>query len=197
MFRETPEERKHITLLPPVLVFLDNEGVIESIHHLTPLWVFASEYVGSKLADSALDPENIDIEALNALQSLQRGALRFAQSPPGIPKPARCKRMVASSTSGNVNSVIIGSFFQQSVFPEIRALGGSVDERGLVLTDRHGSHEDQEFLVDLEEKQNASMVFGPPHATDRVQLQDARSGQFQVLKTQNRAERTRYCGTNS
>lgn len=190
VFRETSEERKHVTLLPPVLVFLDSKGAIESIHHLKPLWVFASEYVGSKLADSALDPDNVDIEALNQLQSLQRrsSALKFDQSPPGIPTPTRFSRMVASSPSGNVNSVIIRNFFQQSVLPEIRDLGGTVDTKGIILTDRHGSHEDQEFLINLEEKQNVKMAFGPPHATDRLQLQDARNGQFQVLKTQSRKD---------
>jgi hypothetical protein len=188
VFRETSELREHVTLLPPILVLLDTEGAIEAIHHLTPLWVFPREYVSSRFAESVLDPANVDVEVLNALQRQARGALKFKQSPPGIPAPSEFPRFVAASPSGNVNSTIIRNYFRVGVIPEIRALGVSVQENGVVLTDRHGSHEDQEFLTDLEEKQNAIPVFGPPHATDRFQLQDASHGPFQVLKSQSKKD---------
>ena len=177
-----------MTLVPPVLVLLDKDGEIEVIHHLTPLWVFAKEFVGSKMADSIFDPVNKDVKAFNELKKSQRGALRFSLHPPSVPAPSHFPRMVAASGSGNVNSTIIFNYFQKTVLPEIRGHGVTVNEQGVVLTDRHGSHEGKEFLTDLEEKQNAIPVFGPPHATDRVQLQDARDGQFQKLKSQSKKD---------
>ena len=77
-------------------MLLDKDGKIEKIIHLTPLWVFSRVYVGSKLASSVLDPANIDVEKLNELKKLSRGALQFRSSPPGIPAPSEFRRMVGA-----------------------------------------------------------------------------------------------------
>lgn len=108
-------------MLDVVLILLDDQGEIESIRHLTPLWVFPRTYVLTKFAESQMDPAN-QVAKLNSIKS-PRGSGRHLKSPPGLPAPTTFKRYVAASPSGNVNSVIIQNYFQKAILPELRAAG--------------------------------------------------------------------------
>jgi hypothetical protein len=153
---------------------------------LTPLFVFPRKYVSTKMAESRLDPNN-RVQQLNNLQHSVYGSKRIVGNPPDILAPTNFPRYVTASVSGNVNSVIVRNFFKPSVFPEIRAHGVSEQDLYFVHWDRHSSHESKALLADFED-QNALASFFPPHATNWLQFQDARDGQFQVMKTKSRKD---------
>jgi hypothetical protein len=190
VYRATSNVREHVTLLPPVLVILGDNGHVAAIHHLTPLFVYPRKYVSTRMAQSAIDPANLR-ESNNELTHFSRGAKRFQISPQDLPTPLDFPRYVAASESGNVNSVIVHNFLNKSVFPEVRAHGVS-DQETLVLNwDRHSSHDSQALLTDLA-KQKTICSFFPGHATNWLQLQDAKNGQFQVLKTTSKKDMDKW-----
>jgi hypothetical protein len=183
VFRQTSSVRDHVTLLPPVIAKLAKGGGF-SVHHLTPLFVFARKYVSTKLASSKLDPANLKKD-LNDIVVGKYGHKAFAKSPPNIPAPQTFKRYVASSKSGNVNSPIIFNYFKQVVVPELRELGISRDKVTILSWDLHASHASKELLEFLKQE-NIVGVFFPGHATNWLQLQDVE--QFTVLKTNSRKD---------
>jgi hypothetical protein len=48
VYRLTPDLREHVSLYPVVIVLLDEDGSIESIHHPPPLFIFPRAYVSIK-----------------------------------------------------------------------------------------------------------------------------------------------------
>jgi hypothetical protein len=181
VFRTSSNVREHVTLLPPVLVMLDEDGKIEAIHHLTPLFVFPRQYVNTKTAMSRLDPANRK-SSLNLLQEASRGYAKFAASPPGLPAPSAFPRFVGASESGNVNGQMILNFFRRGIFPEVREAGVSMEDLLLTLWDLHASHAGAELLQYFKQENNISAFF-PGHATNWLQFHDAKDGPLQKLKS--------------
>jgi hypothetical protein len=186
VFRVVSNVRRHITILPPVLVLVNDEGGIEAIHHMPPLFVHARQQVGTKLAQAQTDP-SIASRALNRIKTSRAQNKLFRKSPHGIPPPTRFKRFVAASPSGNVNSVIVYNFFKEQVIPWVRGLGVSKDDLVVLNWDRHSSHTSSELLQLLEDE-NLFNTFFPEHATNWLQLQDDSQGQFCKLKTESRKD---------
>ena len=178
VYRYASKQREHITMLPPVAVLLDDEGEIESIHHMSPLFVFPRKYVNTKFAESTLDPANkLPTNLMEKHDLVRRGFIK--ESPHGIPAPTPFERYVAASTTGNVNSVMVYNFFVKCIIPWLRGLGVSIDDRTIVNWDKHASHTSQELLSRMEQE-NMPSAFFPGHATNWLQLQDLE--QFMRMK---------------
>jgi hypothetical protein len=98
VFRGTPDLREHITFTGVIIVLLDENGNIESIHHPPPLFTFPRAYTSTKLAQSMLDPNNLlppdkQFSSVTFARSSVQAAFS-SQSPPGIPAPTEFVRYV-------------------------------------------------------------------------------------------------------
>jgi hypothetical protein len=151
---------------------------------MKPLLVFPRKFLGTRLANSAIDPSNqTTSNRLSAPRGINKSA--FSTSPPGISSPTEFERFVAASTTGNVNSTIIYNYFSEQVVPWVRSLGVAIEQRVLTNTDLHASHTNQD-VINLFETENMGLGFFPPHSTHYLQLQDSERGQFNTLKTSSR-----------
>ena len=186
VYRTTSELRDHITVLPFTALILDDQSEIKEIHHLPPLFIFARKYVGTKLADSTLDPANHLPN--NCTMSSKWGSKQFARNHQStVPAPTHFERFVAASESGNANSVIMFNFFKQRVIAWLRRLGVHKEDKSVLLWDRHASHEGPNLLTFLEDE-NILSVFGPTKGTNWWHFHDAEHGPFRVLKSVSRKD---------
>jgi hypothetical protein len=188
VFRKTSTLREHITVLPFIVLKLKWDGTackIVSVHRLKPLFVLPRTYLSTRMAESILDPANVN-EELNALEAMAKGSSLFRQTPYGVKgNKGNFPRLVAASPSGNVNSVIIRNVPRDHLFPFIRSIGVTTEEYKMFLWDLHSTHADAD-VVNLQEEENAGSAFMPGKATDRLQLQDQE--EFHQLSAESRKD---------